>query len=159
MTLTGNVIDVYFDCDSLDESVDIVNLIFDKGVSRGSSIFHNSKQLRILAEDIDELRYMLNDTAKKFNSHITKGLSKISIYIPIHNNRNRDAYNHANNQDNIDESIHDLYRLLTMISDMLYNNNIRLHNAFFSSNELVLIIDNRDAARAYELLRSKVTSQ
>jgi hypothetical protein len=42
-----------------------------------------------------------------------------------------------------------------MISNILYNNEILLHNAFFTPNEIVLIISDIDAAKVYELLRVK----
>jgi hypothetical protein len=45
------------------------------------------------------------------------------------------------------------------VSDVLYNNQIQLYNAFFAPNETVLILKNKDAARAYELLRAKITKQ
>ena len=47
------------------------------------------------------------------------------------------------------------YQLLSMISNILFENQISLHNAFFTPNEIVLIINERDAAKVYELLRIK----
>lgn len=37
----------------------------------------------------------------------------------------------------------------------LYDNQILLHNAFFTPNEIVLIINDSEAAKVYELLRVK----
>jgi hypothetical protein len=42
-----------------------------------------------------------------------------------------------------------------MISNVLYDNQVSLHNAFFTPNEIVLIINETDAAKVYELLRVK----
>jgi hypothetical protein len=42
-----------------------------------------------------------------------------------------------------------------MISNILYDNQVFLHNAFFTPNEIVLIINEIDAAKVYELLRVK----
>jgi hypothetical protein len=47
------------------------------------------------------------------------------------------------------------YQSLSMISNILYNNQILLHDAFFTPNEIVLIINDSDAAKLYELLRVK----
>jgi hypothetical protein len=47
------------------------------------------------------------------------------------------------------------YQLLSIIANILYDNQISLHNAFFTPNEIVLIINDRDAAKVYELLRVK----
>ena len=48
--------------------------------------------------------------------------------------------------------------MLSLISDVLYNNQISLCNAFFAPNEIVLILNNKDAAKAYELLRAKIST-
>ncbi len=46
------------------------------------------------------------------------------------------------------------YQLLSMISNILYDNQgFFLDNAFFTPNEIVLIINEIDAAKVYELLR------
>jgi hypothetical protein len=47
------------------------------------------------------------------------------------------------------------YQLLSTISNILYNNQILLHDAFFTPSEIVLIISDSDAAKLYELLRVK----
>jgi hypothetical protein len=48
--------------------------------------------------------------------------------------------------------------MLSLVSDVLYNNQISLYNAFFASNEIVLILNNKDAAKAYELLRANIST-
>jgi hypothetical protein len=44
------------------------------------------------------------------------------------------------------------YQLLSIISNILYDNQILLHIAFFTPNEIVLIINDSEAAKLYELL-------
>ena len=53
----------------------------------------------------------------------------------------------------------DPYNLLSVVSDVLYKNQIRLRDAFFTPNEIVLILNEKDAARAYELLRAKIVTK
>ena len=54
-----------------------------------------------------------------------------------------------------EKEVRKTYQLLSMISNILYNNEILLHNAFFTPNEIVLIVSDKDAAKVYELLRLK----
>jgi hypothetical protein len=76
---------------------------------------------------------------------LKEGLSKITINFP-----SSTSYNNEQTPYN---------DVLSLVSDVLYNNQIPLYNAFFAPNETVLILKNKDAARAYELLRAKITKQ
>ena len=49
--------------------------------------------------------------------------------------------------------------MLSLVSDVLYNNQISVYNAFFASNEIVLISNNKDAAKAYKLLRANISTR
>jgi hypothetical protein len=49
------------------------------------------------------------------------------------------------------------YNIMSKILNILYNNNIPLHDAFLTPNEIVLIMRNKDAARAYEIVRSNIS--
>ncbi|HEX6253843.1 MAG TPA: hypothetical protein VFZ55_06455 [Nitrososphaera sp.] len=40
--------------------------------------------------------------------------------------------------------------------NILYNHQIPIHSAFFTTNEMVLILSDKDAAKAYELIRMKI---
>jgi hypothetical protein len=51
------------------------------------------------------------------------------------------------------------YNILSIVSDVLYKNQISLHDAFFTPNEIVIILDDKDAAKTYELLRAKVITK
>ena len=74
-----------------------------------------------------------------------EGLSKITINFPSSTSYDNEHTPYNN--------------LLSFISEVLYDNQIPLYNAFFAPNETVLILKNKDAARAYELLRAKITKQ
>ena len=80
--------------------------------------------------------------SKKFDGKIRDGLSKITITIPslLKNNNDRRTY----------------HRVISSVSDIIYNSRIELQDAFYTPNEIVLVLNDKDAARAYELLRAKI---
>src|SRR5918999_146049 len=96
-------------------------------------------------QDLDEIRNIVSTASKKFDFKLKEGLSKITINFP-----SSTSYNNEQTPYN---------DVLSLVSDVLYNNQIPLYNAFFAPNETVLILKNKDAARAYELLRAKITKQ
>ena len=135
ISLTGSIIDVDFDDDSeFDKLSSMLDEIFNKE-SSGYNVFQTNKQLQLFTEDIQEIRDILSVASKRFDGKIKEGLSKITITFP------------SNKKDH--------HNLLSIVPDVLYNNQIPLHNAFFTPNEIVLILNNRDAAKVYELLRTK----
>ena len=140
MSLTGSIIDIDFDRE-LDELSNILDEVFEK--ETGYNLFQTSKQLRLFTEDIDEIRNIISTASKKFDCKMKEGLSKITINFPSANPYNNEQTPYNN--------------LLSFVSEVLYNNQIPLYNAFFAPNETVLILKNKDAARAYELLRAKIT--
>jgi hypothetical protein len=138
MSLTGSIIDVDFDEGEFEELSHMLDEIFEKENS-GYNLFQTNKQLQLFAEDIEEIRDIVSLASKKFDGKIKEGLSKITITFPSNN------LNH--------------YNLLSTVSDVLYNNRIPLHNAFFTPDEIVLILNNKDASKVYELLRAKITKK
>jgi hypothetical protein len=142
MSLTGSIIDIDFDRE-LDELSNILDEVFEK--ETGYNLFQTSKQLRLFTEDIDEIRNIISTASKKFDCKMKEGLSKITINFP------------SSTPYNIEQTPYN--NLLSYVSEVLYNNQIPLYNAFFAPNETVLILKNKDAARAYELLRAKITKQ
>ena len=140
MSLTGSIIDIDFDRE-LDELSNILDEVFEK--ETGYNLFQTSKQLRLFTEDIDEIRNIISTASKRFDCKMKEGLSKITINFPSANPCNNEQIPYNN--------------LLPFVSEVLYNNQIPLYNAFFAPNETVLILKNKDAARAYELLRAKIT--
>jgi hypothetical protein len=142
MSLTGSIIDIDFDRE-LDELSNILDEVFEK--ESGYNLFQTNKQLRLFTEDIDEIRNIVSTASKKFDFKLKEGLSKITINFP-----SSTSYNNEQTPYN---------DVLSLVSDVLYNNQIPLYNAFLAPNETVLILKNKDAARAYELLRAKITKQ
>ncbi len=131
MSLTDNIIDVDFEKE-FDEISGLLDQLFDKNYS----VFQTGQHLRLFAEDIAETRGMVNSATKKFDGKIRVGLAKINIQL-------------ASGDSNP-------YDVLSMVSNILYNNQISIQDAFFTPTEIVLILSDRDAARAYELLRTRM---
>jgi len=48
-------------------------------------------------------------------------------------------------------------KVISSVSDIIYNSRIDLQDAFYTPNEIVLVLEDTDAAKAYELLRTKIT--
>lgn len=132
MSLTGNIIDVDFDKE-FDEISSLLDQLFDKNFS----VFQTGQHLRLFAEDVAETRSAVNSATKKFDGKVREGLAKINIQLS--------------------SSDQNPYDILSMVSSVLYNNQVSIQDAFFTPTEIVLILSDRDAARAYELLRTRMT--
>ena len=155
MSLTGSIIDVDFEDTAFDEISNILDEYFEKE-SGSYNIFQTNKQLKLFAEDIEEIRHIVSTASKRFDGKIKEGLSKITITLPS-------SAASASALDSSDEERQRLsqkpdYNMLSLVADVLYNNQISLYNAFFASNEIVLILNNKDAAKAYELLRANIST-
>jgi hypothetical protein len=131
MSLTGNIIDVDFE-----REFDAISGILDQLFDRNFSIFQTGQHIRLFAEDVAETRSMVNTATKKFDGKIREGLAKINIQLA--------------------SSDQNPYDILSMVSNLLYNNHISIQDAFFTPTEIVLILGDKDAAWAYELLRTRM---
>jgi hypothetical protein len=134
MTLTGSIIDIDFH--ETDDTYQVLDEIFELG--SGYNMFRTNKQIRLFAEDMDEIRSMFKSSHKGATGEIKDGLSKITITVQS------DKKN--------------TYEVLSIILSILHNNRIPLYNAFFTQNEIVLILGMDDAAKAYEVIREKLYS-
>lgn len=143
MSLTGSMMDIDFNESKFERLSDIFDEIFDKEISHNYNVFQTDKQIRLLAEDIQEIRNIIISGSKKFDGIIKGGLSKITITLPSMKESD------TNNK---------YYSFISSISDIIYNSRIKVHDAFFTPREIVLVLDDSDALRAYELLRPTISS-
>jgi hypothetical protein len=134
MTLTGSIIDIDFH--ETDDAYQVLDEIFELG--SGCNMFRTNKQIRLFAEDMDEIRSMFKSSHKGSTGEIKDGLSKITITF-------------QSDKENT-------YEVLSIVLSILHNNRIPLYNAFFTQNEIVLILAMDDAAKAYEVIREKLYS-
>ena len=141
MSLTGGIIDVDFNESKFDQFSFIIDEIFEKETNHKYSLFQTDKQIRLLLDDVEEIRNTTVRAFKKFDGKIRAGLSKITITIPSLLKSNDTRTYH---------------RFISSVSDIIYNSRIELQDAFYTPNEIVLVLNDTDAARAYELLRAKI---
>jgi hypothetical protein len=134
MTLTGSIIDIDFH--ESDDTYQVIDEIFELG--GGYNMFRTNKQIRLFAEDIEEIRSLFKPSPKGVTGEIKDGLSKITITV-------------QSDKENT-------YEVLSIVLSILHNNRIPLYNAFFTQNEIVLILNMDDAAKAYEVVREKLYS-
>jgi aspartokinase len=90
---------------------------------------------RVLTEDLVDIRRMFESfpTAKNFFS---TGLAKIEIRIPQEQNRSD---------------------VVSYVAEILHNNGVELQNAFFSQDNIILVLQEEDASKAYEVLRAEIS--
>ncbi len=133
MSLTGSVIDVDFQKEPLAELFGVFDEFFEEG---RYNVFQTDKHFTLLAEDADEIRKFVAGALEKFDGRIEEGLSKITVSLSP------------------DEG--ESYQLLSLISSILYNHQIPVHSVFFTPSEMVLILNEKHAARAYDLIRKEL---
>jgi hypothetical protein len=126
----------------LDQLSGIFDELFEIEISHNYNVFQTD---RLLTEDIKEIRNIVVSGSKKFDGVIKGGLSKITITIPP-------ILNEVDNDNKY-------YRFISSVSDIIYNSRIKVQDAFFTPREIVLVLDDEDALRAYELLKPTITRQ
>lgn len=136
MSLTGSIIDIDFQKENDDDDTlaNILDEFFEQ--ENRYNLFQTDSHFTLLTEDADEIRKMVANAIEKFDGNIKVGLSKITISLGP------------------DEQ--GPYHLLSLVSTILYNHQIPVHSAFFTPSEMVLILSDKDAARAYDLIRMKI---
>jgi hypothetical protein len=138
MSLTDSIIDIDFQKENNDVDNDALARILDEFFEQDSryNLFQTDSHFSLLTEDADEIRRMVTDAIQKFDGRIREGLSKITVSLtPDDPSR---------------------YHILSLVSNILYNHQIPIHSAFFTTNEMVLILSDKDAAKAYDLIRMKL---
>src|SRR5215204_1909921 len=139
ISLTGSILEVEFDKEM--ENIEKVLDLFDRQSDIRFNIFQSKNHMNLFIENISEIKKIFNsndDSPTIIPSKIKEGVSMITISLPW-----------------VETELRKTYQLLSIISNILYDNQISLHNAFFTPSEIVLIINDRDAAKVYELLRVK----
>ena len=137
ISLIGSIIDIEFN-----EEIDEIKNIYEKfenRLNRNFNYFSCNRHIKIFTEEVNEIKNILSNSDKNIVEKIEEGLSMISINLP---------------ENTLENDLN--YGLIHTISDILFSHNIRIHDAFFTNNEIVLILFDRDAAKAYELLRQNL---
>ncbi len=138
MSLTGSIIDIDFQKENNDDDNEALASVLDEFFEQDSryNLFQTDSHFSLLTEDADEIRRMVANAIQKFDGKISEGLSKITVSLTPD-----------------DQSP---YHIISVVSNILYNHQIPIHSAFFTANEIVLILSDKDAAKAYDLIRMKL---
>lgn len=134
LALTDGIMDVKF---SIKDSNQIDPMaILDKfsKITNNYEFFRMSDSFRFLTEDMEDIRQIFGNVSDKEDMFST-GLAKIKITIP----------NSQNQSDAV-----------SYVAEVLHANGIELVNAFFSQDNIVIILNEKDASRAYEILHSDI---
>ncbi|MDQ5842201.1 MAG: hypothetical protein M3286_01805 [Thermoproteota archaeon] len=138
MSLTGSIIDIDFQKENNDNDNEALASVLDEFFEQDSryNLFQTDSHFSLLTEDADEIRRMVANAIQKFDGKISEGLSKITVSLTPD-----------------DKSP---YHILSLVANVLYNHQIPIHSAFFTANEIVLILSDSDATKAYDVIRMKL---
>lgn len=148
MSLTDSIIDVNFEKGHGDLLIDMLEEFLGRE-SRHSLFQTDNNHFTLLAEDAQESRDIISNALEKFNGRVKRGLSKITITISPDGQDPPSSHQHQHQH-------HHQNRLLSLVPSLLHNHQIPVHCSFFTSNEMMIILSDKDAARAYELIRKKL---
>ncbi len=134
LALTDGIMDIKFSIKDSNEMDPMTILDKFSKITNNYEFFRVSDSFRFLAEDIEDIREIFNNFTNRENMFST-GLAKIRISIPT-----------SKNQSDV----------VSYVAEVLHTNGIELVNAFFSQDNIVIILNDRDASRAYEILHSDI---
>ena len=134
LALTDGIMDIKF---SVKESNEMdPTTILDKfsKVTNNYEFFRLSDSFRFLAEDMEGIREIFSNVSHRDNMFST-GLAKIRISIPT-----------SQNQSDV----------VSYVAEVLHANGVELVNAFFSQDNITIILNEKDSSRAYDILHSDI---
>jgi aspartokinase len=134
LALTDGIVDIKFSIKD-SQGIDPLTILakFSK-ITSDYDFFRSSDSFRFLTEDIDDIRQIF-DTLPNRENIFSAGLAKIRISIPQNQNKSD---------------------VVSYVAEVLHNNGVELVNAFFSQDNIIIILKEKDASRAYEILHSDI---
>jgi len=135
LSLTDGIVDVKFSANDFgtDDLVDLMNRFTQ--INPDYEFFRLTDSFRLLTEDISDVRKLLESFPDQKNN-LQTGLAKISIRIPPTQNRSD---------------------VVSYLFEMLHSRGIEIINAYFGQDDIIIILREKDAARAYEILRAEIS--
>ncbi len=134
LALTDGIMDVKFSVKDSNEMDPMAILDKFSKVTNNYDFFRLSDSFRFLAEDMDDIRQIFSNVPENDDMFST-GLAKIRISIP-----------NAQNQSDV----------VSYVAEVLHANGVELVNAFFSQDNITIILNERDSSRAYDILHSDI---
>ncbi|WP_428326097.1 ACT domain-containing protein [Nitrosopumilus sp.] len=134
LALTDGMIDIKFSIKDSNQMDPMAILDKFSKITNNYEFFRMSDSFRFLAEDMEDIRQIFDNVSDRDDVFST-GLAKIKITIP----------NSQNQSDTV-----------SYVAEVLHANGIELVNAFFSQDSIIIILNEKDASRAYEILHSDI---
>ena len=134
LALTDGIVDIKFSVKDSGEMDPMAILDKFSKVTNNYEFFRLSDSFRFLTEDMEDIRQIFNNVSNK-DEMFSTGLAKIRISIP-----------NSQNQSDV----------VSYVAEVLHANGIELVNAFFSQDNIIIILNEKDAARAYDILHSDI---
>jgi len=134
LSLTDGILDIKFSANDLGEENTISLLNKFSEINPDYEFFRLADSFRILTEDLAGIREIFGAVGNAEDKFIT-GLAKIKILIPPEQSRTDIA---------------------SYVAQVLHSNGIEPVNAFFSQENIIIVLNEKDASRAYEILRSEI---
>ena len=134
LALTDGIMDIKF---SVKESNEMdPTTILDKfsKVTNNYDFFRLSDSFRFLTEDMESIRQIFSNVSNRDDMFST-GLAKIRISVPS-----------SQNQSDV----------VSYVAEVLHANGVELVNAFFSQDNIIIILNEKDSSRAYDILHSDI---
>ena len=134
LALTDGIMDIKFSIKDSNE-IDPMSILdkFSK-ITNNYEFFRVSDSFRFLAEDMEDIRQIFSNVSNREDMFST-GLAKIRISIPT-----------SQNQSDV----------VSYVAEVLHANGIELVNAFFSQDSIVIILNEKNSSRAYDILHSDI---
>ena len=134
LSLTDGILDIKFSADDFGAE-DVASLMSKfSEINPDYEFFRLANSFRVLTEDLAGIRELFGSFGNTEDKFVT-GLAKIKILIPPEQNRNDIA---------------------SYVAEVLHSNGIGPANAFFSQDNITIVLNEKDASRAYEILRSEI---
>jgi len=134
LALTDGIMDIKFSIKDSNEMDPIAILDKFSKVTNNYDFFRLSDSFRFLAEDMEDIRQIFRNVSNRDDMFNT-GLAKIRISIPT-----------SQNQSDV----------VSYVAEVLHANGIELVNAFFSQDSIVIILNEKNSSRAYDILHSDI---
>ena len=133
LSLTDGIVDIKFSVN--DSGVDPLSILdkFSK-ITSNYDFFRSSDSFRFLSEDLEGIRGIFDSLPNQENVFST-GLAKIRISIPPNQNKSD---------------------VVSYVAEVLHENGIEMVNAFFGQDNIILILNEKDSSRAYDILHSDI---
>lgn len=134
LVLTDGIMDIKFSIKDSNQMNPMEILDKFSKITNNYEFFRMSDSFRFLTEDVEDIRQIFGNIPNSADIFST-GLAKIMITIP-------------NSQNKSD--------VVSYVAEVLHANGIELVNAFFSQDSIIIILNEKDASKAYEILHSDI---